>query len=169
MSQPKPKPKPRRTTYRAKSRTLKQRPDQCEVCGWKPPDLGPRPSHSSIIAVHHVIPDSHGGDDSEDKLVLLCPNHHAIAHAAWRMSLPTPSRDRLPWNGPRTRAEVIAELRAIDADPEAWRMNSVAPIPHHSMIIGTIKLPQFLGEASPGPWETFPSSWGKLPQVRLIG
>lgn len=32
-----------------------------------------------IVEVHHIVPKYAGGDDSPENLVLLCPNHHALA------------------------------------------------------------------------------------------
>ncbi len=42
----------------------------CFECGWKvcPCDL------------HHIIPQSKGGDDSHENLTYLCPNCHRMAH-----------------------------------------------------------------------------------------
>jgi hypothetical protein len=45
----------------------------CEVCG-----------HSENVNVHHVKPRSLGGTDDPSNLRVLCPNHHAAAHAALR-------------------------------------------------------------------------------------
>ncbi len=41
---------------------------QCYVCGF-----------DEVTEVHHIIPRSAGGTNSMDNLVLLCPNHHALA------------------------------------------------------------------------------------------
>jgi 5-methylcytosine-specific restriction endonuclease McrA len=43
---------------------------RCEVCGW----------HIKVH-VHHVVPVWQGGGNEPDNLVVLCPNHHAMAHA----------------------------------------------------------------------------------------
>lgn len=56
---------------------------KCEICGWGPPELVPismseRPT--MVLAVHHVLPRSYGGDERAHNLMLLCPNHHAVAH-----------------------------------------------------------------------------------------
>lgn len=32
-----------------------------------------------VVEVHHIIPRRVGGDDSPENLILLCPNHHALA------------------------------------------------------------------------------------------
>lgn len=42
--------------------------EKCIVCGF-----------DEITEVHHIVPQSHGGTDEPDNLVLLCPNHHALA------------------------------------------------------------------------------------------
>lgn len=41
---------------------------KCLICGF-----------DEIIEVHHIIPRAKGGTDDEDNLVVLCPNHHALA------------------------------------------------------------------------------------------
>ena len=53
----------------------------CEVCGWLPPKSHPLLRVVKQKAhVHHVLPISRGGDNSDENLVALCPNHHLIAH-----------------------------------------------------------------------------------------
>lgn len=32
-----------------------------------------------VVEIHHVIPKYLGGEDNEENLILLCPNHHALA------------------------------------------------------------------------------------------
>lgn len=75
----------------------------CEACGWKPPE----PLTARALHVHHVIQVRDGGDDAETNLLLLCPNHHALAHAARRIL-----------SGLTTREAVIAALRRIDPAAE---------------------------------------------------
>ncbi len=41
---------------------------KCFVCGF-----------DEITEVHHIVPRRYGGTDEEGNLVLLCPNHHALA------------------------------------------------------------------------------------------
>jgi hypothetical protein len=87
--------------------------DCCEVCRWRPPRAlrdvaGGRIDR--LLHAHHIVPvacGGAGGAGGAENLILLCPNHHAIAHhigtigrleegAAWR-----------PWAGPRTREDLI--------------------------------------------------------------
>ncbi len=90
----------------------------CESCGWSLPEgLG-----ASAVTAHHAIPLAAGGGDVEDNLVLLCPNHHAIAHRLWPL-VGKKSAARKGYDGPRSPAEVVEELRLFDADPEAYRVN----------------------------------------------
>lgn len=43
---------------------------ECAICGW----------NESTCDVHHIIPKSEGGNDENDNLILVCPNHHRILH-----------------------------------------------------------------------------------------
>lgn len=36
-------------------------------------------SFDEVVECHHILPRRLGGDDSPNNLVLLCPNHHALA------------------------------------------------------------------------------------------
>ena len=87
----------------------------CAVCGWIPPAVDFQAYR--MLCSHHVIPVSVGGIDGPK--VVLCPNHHAVAHAAWRIH-------RGRWFGPRTPDELVHELREIDADVAAWNDKQVA-------------------------------------------
>lgn len=40
----------------------------CMICGW-----------DVVISVHHIIPRRSGGTNNLDNLIVLCPNHHAMA------------------------------------------------------------------------------------------
>lgn len=42
--------------------------NKCVVCGF-----------DEVVEVHHIIPRHLGGSDDPTNLVLLCPNHHALA------------------------------------------------------------------------------------------
>jgi len=48
---------------------------ECAVCGWTPP-----PAQLTLIETHHLVPFSRGGSNKRSNLILLCPNHHRIAH-----------------------------------------------------------------------------------------
>jgi 5-methylcytosine-specific restriction endonuclease McrA len=80
----------------------------CEACGWRPPDHSWRGAMPGVLHVHHIIPVLAGGPDAEDNLVLLCPNHHALAHLA------APMRSGQHW-GPKTREDLFARLREYDS------------------------------------------------------
>lgn len=41
---------------------------KCYVCGF-----------DEVVEVHHIVPRAIGGKDHPENLVLLCPNHHALA------------------------------------------------------------------------------------------
>jgi hypothetical protein len=107
---------------KAKVGLLLARGERCEACGWAPPAVRtPNGRRDSMMELHHVLPSSYGGSRDPENLVLLCPNHHAVAHAAWPLQQDRPDRPRLPWRGPADRAAILSELREIDADPAAWR------------------------------------------------
>ena len=72
--------------------------DTCEYCGWKPPE-------ARLLHVHHVTALAAGGSDTPDNIVVLCPNHHALAHYAT-------SRAFREHCGPATRAELFSVLAA---------------------------------------------------------
>lgn len=80
----------------------RRRGEACEVCGWR----ARPPLRLSAINAHHVTPRAEGGDDSDANRVVLCPNHHAVAHALHRVE---PSADR---------DELIARIRLWEAPAE---------------------------------------------------
>lgn len=43
----------------------------CAICGW----------NKAICDVHHIIPRKNGGDNSNDNLIVLCPNCHREIHS----------------------------------------------------------------------------------------
>lgn len=45
-------------------------PHKCAAC-----------DYVKIVEAHHVVPTSKGGKSTRDNGILLCPNHHAEAHA----------------------------------------------------------------------------------------
>ena len=55
----------------------KSHENACEVCGYKPPDG----ISTKMLHTHHIVEARAGGSDGEDNLIILCPNHHALAHA----------------------------------------------------------------------------------------
>jgi transcription initiation factor IIE alpha subunit len=73
----------------------------CEVCGW-------RSETDRSMNVHHIIPASCGGGDADENLILLCPNHHSLAHTVGR-------RSRKSYFGPTDRAALILALREVDS------------------------------------------------------
>ena len=55
---------------RTTSKIIKRLGVGCVCCGW---DKG-------SCDIHHIIPRSKGGSDSNDNLTLICPNCHRLAH-----------------------------------------------------------------------------------------
>lgn len=41
---------------------------KCAICGW---DIS--------VDIHHIVPIREGGKNTDDNLILLCPNHHRMA------------------------------------------------------------------------------------------
>ncbi len=87
----------------------------CEACGWIPPqDLLAKLSRLPLLHAHHVVPIASGGTDAPDNLLLLCPNHHALAHSLG-------SQRHGVWYGAQTRMELLAEISAVETDPDLWQ------------------------------------------------
>jgi 5-methylcytosine-specific restriction endonuclease McrA len=47
---------------------LRRAGSRCRVCGF-----------DTLVEVHHIIARRHGGPDTLDNLITLCPNHHTMA------------------------------------------------------------------------------------------
>ena len=92
---------------------------RCDFCGWEPPQVpdarSPDQRHPGwvLLEAHHVMPRRRKGASAVDNLVLLCPNHHAVA-------------DRLhslferPGDPPPTRDQLFALLKRAGENPRAW-------------------------------------------------
>lgn len=108
-------------TRQFKASHLKENADCCTVCSWRPPVIpaskskSVRTRRSSMLHMHHVIAQAKGGDHSSYNLVLLCPNHHAIAHAIASIWVSTQDGRTCV-----TRAKLITALRLADARPADW-------------------------------------------------
>lgn len=72
-SEVKAKTETRRGWLKAKEAALFRAGARCEVCGYSGP-----------LNVHHKVPRSEGGTDDLGNLAVLCPTHHAEAHAGPR-------------------------------------------------------------------------------------
>ena len=66
--------------------------------------------------MHHIKPVCGDGSHERENLVLLCLNHHALAHLVWL----NVGRKRKKYSGAESRDEFIRILRRVDADPETW-------------------------------------------------
>lgn len=100
----------------ARRRFKRRQQKQCEHCGWSPPQL---PTSASPLNVHHIVPVRWGGTHEAGNLILLCPNHHAIAdclHLLWRRRA---SNGAAPYSI-ATRESLLKALALADADPEGW-------------------------------------------------
>jgi hypothetical protein len=51
-----------------KSLALRRDKARCRICGF-----------ATMVEVHHIIARRHGGPDTLDNLITLCPNHHTMA------------------------------------------------------------------------------------------
>jgi len=56
----------------------------CDVCEWSPPAVIMAMGVPRVLQAHHIVAVSAGGHDTDENLLLLCPNHHAIAGALRR-------------------------------------------------------------------------------------
>ena len=108
---------------------------KCAVCGWTPPHAlnlfhayGRNPS---IIEIHHILPVSAGGQNTEENIIALCPNHHRIADRLAAATMIGHSRA----TGITDRETLLRFLFLIDNDPDAcereileWRSRAQAEI-----------------------------------------
>ena len=57
---------------------------KCAVCGWSIPSWKPgydKHYRANGCAFHHIVPVCEGGTNTEENIILLCPNCHTMAHA----------------------------------------------------------------------------------------
>lgn len=93
---------------------------KCEICGWSAPDYLQNMSGRSNFTVnlHHVLPTASGGAEEPENLILLCPNHHAIADLlSGRFNKGRGSKIN---SFITDKAELIEMLHLIDSDPIKW-------------------------------------------------
>jgi HNH endonuclease len=81
----------------------------CEVCKWG------RGFESSLVG-HHMTPIAKSGDPGEANVIVLCPNHHALAHKI---------RTILAYHKGRlsrtvTRQGLKNEISSFEQDPECY-------------------------------------------------
>ena len=119
----------RSTVSRLKEGRIRAGNAACDVCGWKPPEPVIARGGHLILTAHHVVPLACGGSNREENLVVLCPNHHAIAH---RLGFKRSQQ----WYGPTSRDDLIGELVLLETDPEKWtklRLRRMARIQEGSL------------------------------------
>lgn len=58
----------------------------CAVCKWRMPTLKEVYRHGDGVQGHHVVPVSAGGSSDSRNILMLCPNHHAVAHALGKVA-----------------------------------------------------------------------------------
>lgn len=106
---------------------------RCAVCGWAPPHAlslvhayGRNPS---IIELHHILPVSAGGQNTEENIIVLCPNHHRIADLLASATYIGHARS----TGITERETLLRFLVLLDSDPDAcekeileWRSRAQA-------------------------------------------
>ena len=83
---------------------------KCAVCGWSGPAV------ETTLHGHHIIPRSWGGANSEENIVLLCPNHHALAHSFCNGRKSQQFIDVVL----RQKTAFIEHLKSYDSDPAGW-------------------------------------------------
>jgi len=91
----------------------------CEACGWRPPSCGINHGKLRGLDMHHIRPVAAGGTESKANLILLCPNHHRIAHMlgySGRIGIEGPWRK---WDGPETKDGLITAIREAETPPSS--------------------------------------------------
>jgi hypothetical protein len=100
-------------TARARGvRRAKKGKRSCEICDWRPPFLA-RGRRSSGLHGHHIVSVADGGDCSETNVIVLCPNHHAIAHLIGDVVY-----TEAVAGGPTPRQRLVRWLRLADSHPD---------------------------------------------------
>lgn len=81
----------------------------CAACGWRiaPALQSVGGEYGCGLHAHHVVPLAAGGSDEESNLVLLCPNHHELAHQLWAASA-------AGGQGPTDATALVHALQATD-------------------------------------------------------
>ena len=72
--------------------------DNCEHCGWTPPE-------AKLLHAHHIVALAVGGSDTLDNVAVLCPNCHSLAHYVTSRAL---GRHL----GPSTREQLFISLQS---------------------------------------------------------
>lgn len=76
----------------ARKNALKAYGEACVICRF-----------NAVVQVHHIVAHAEGGKNSIDNLIVLCPNHHAMADRnlitpdelrAWTAAATSPKQDR---------------------------------------------------------------------------
>lgn len=80
---------------------------------------------ASVLHAHHIIPVACGGTDADENLIVLCPNHHALAHRAGQSRV---ARSGV-WAGPTTAGELLAAIRRYERQrTPAQRIRGLRPL-----------------------------------------
>lgn len=109
-----------------KKRAEQKGVEGCEFCGWK--------AHARfggklrLLKLHHVIPAKYkstypGNIHDDSNLIVLCPNHAEIADAISGTHDNAKSGSFGLYRGPKSRDELLENLRLIDTDPDTWAAN----------------------------------------------
>ena len=96
------------------------------MCGWSPPEAW-TPDHQFRrgLCVHHCKTYATGGDSGADNLMLLCPNHHAIAHILLYDRRASVER---VLEGPASREELIQACLDVEAQAQKPAHERIRPI-----------------------------------------
>ena len=105
-----------------RNQALKRVGNACEVCGWGSWEVRGLPTTMGV-EMHHILPVFLGGDNSPDNAILLCPNHHALAH---QLHGKVKNAISHRWDMRVSRSRTIAELREFDTQAVSDELHKLA-------------------------------------------
>ena len=96
---------------------------KCIVCGY----VGP--ISKTCLHGHHMVPHSWGGENTKENIIILCPNHHAIAHAMCNGRKSQQFIDNVLCD----KHTLVANIISYESDPRKWLMD------YHRTLINSVR------------------------------